>query len=63
MASAGGALPPAAGRLSGSAMSVDKLPEEINEMKIRDDKVECLILTSYSVAVPLKRYLLFLSDG
>ena len=40
MATAGGAAPPVAGKLSGNAMAVDKLPEEINEMKIRDEKVE-----------------------
>ncbi|RVW46555.1 Shaggy-related protein kinase epsilon [Vitis vinifera] len=40
MASAG--IPPASavGKPSGNTMFVDKLPEEINEMKIRDDKVE-----------------------
>ncbi|GLT53640.1 hypothetical protein SLA2020_268980 [Shorea laevis] len=30
----------AVGKPAGEAMIVDKLPEEINEMKIRDEKVE-----------------------
>ncbi|KAF9605850.1 hypothetical protein IFM89_019109 [Coptis chinensis] len=33
-----GMVPPAVGRFSGNVLCVDKLPEEINEMKIRDDK-------------------------
>ncbi|KAJ4834177.1 Shaggy- protein kinase epsilon [Turnera subulata] len=40
MASAGMAPAPEVGKPSGDAMLVDKLPEEINEMKIRDEKVE-----------------------
>lgn len=40
MASAGTAPASAVGKPSGEAMIVDKLPEEINEMKIRDEKVE-----------------------
>ncbi|KAG2714566.1 hypothetical protein I3843_03G036700 [Carya illinoinensis] len=40
MATAGTAPASAVGKPSGEAMIVDKLPEEINEMKIRDEKVE-----------------------
>lgn len=36
----GGIIPSAGGKPQTDAMLVDKLPEEINEMKIRDDKVE-----------------------
>ena len=45
MASAG--IPPASavGKPSGNTMFVDKLPEEINEMKIRDDKVEKVVFS------------------
>lgn len=40
MASAGMAPPTAVEKISGNSMLVDKLPEEINEMTIKDDKVE-----------------------
>lgn len=33
-------MPSAGGKPQTDAMLVDKLPEEINEMKIRDDKAE-----------------------
>lgn len=33
---------------SGDTMFVDKLPEEINEMKIRDDKVEKVAFSVYT---------------
>ncbi|KAI7739550.1 hypothetical protein M8C21_014554, partial [Ambrosia artemisiifolia] len=36
----GGTAHPIVEKVDGDAMSVDKLPEEINEMKIKDDKVE-----------------------
>ena len=50
MASAG--IPPAVavGKPSGDAMFVDKLPEEINEMKIRDDKVEKVAFSQLLIA-------------
>lgn len=35
-----GMAPLTAEKVDGDSMFVDKLPEEINEMKIRDDKVE-----------------------
>ncbi|KAL6007028.1 Shaggy-related protein kinase epsilon [Asimina triloba] len=38
MSSVSTAPPPAVGKSNSSTMSVDKLPEEINEMKIKDDK-------------------------
>ncbi|GMY13345.1 shaggy-related protein kinase epsilon isoform X1 [Fagus crenata] len=40
MASGGVAPATAIGKPAGDAMMVDRLPEEINEMKIRDEKVE-----------------------
>lgn len=40
MASGGMAPAIAVGKPAGDAMIVDTLPEEINEMKIRDEKVE-----------------------
>jgi hypothetical protein len=40
MASGGMAPATAIGKPAGDAMMVDRLPEEINEMKIRDEKVE-----------------------
>ena len=36
-------FPTGVAKASENAMSVDKLPEEINEMKIRDDKVKYLV--------------------
>lgn len=42
MASAGTAAAPAAENHSGNTKFADKLPEEINEMKIKDEKVLCL---------------------
>lgn len=36
----GGMVPAPAGEVNGNSMLVDKLPKEINDMKIRDDKVE-----------------------
>lgn len=36
----GGMMHSAVGKPSSNIMSVGKLPEEINEMKIRDDKAE-----------------------
>lgn len=42
MASAGTAAAPAAENPSGNTKFADKLPEEINEMKIKDEKVLCL---------------------
>lgn len=38
----------AVGKPAGEAMIVDKLPEEINEMKIRDEKVEKVGLSNIS---------------
>lgn len=40
MASAGMAPASGVGKPSGDTMLVDKLPEEINEMKIKDEKIE-----------------------
>lgn len=40
MASAGMAPASGFGKPSGDTMLVDKLPEEINEMKIKDEKIE-----------------------
>lgn len=50
MASAG--IPPASavGKPSSNAMFVDKLPEEINEMKIKDDKVEKVAFSQILIA-------------
>lgn len=39
MASVGAAASSTVAKSSRNEMSVDKLPEEINEMKIRDEKV------------------------
>lgn len=36
----GGMAPMTVDKVDGDSMFVDKLPEEINEMKIRDDKAE-----------------------
>lgn len=36
----GGMVPSSVGKPRADAMLVDKLPEEINEMKIKDEKVE-----------------------
>lgn len=38
-----GMAPLTAEKVDGDSMFVDKLPEEINEMKIRDDKVEKVV--------------------
>ena len=46
MASAG-SVPSGMGKPSGDAMLVDKLPEEINEMKIRDDKTEKVVVYEF----------------
>ncbi|KAM0022649.1 putative protein kinase CMGC-GSK family [Helianthus debilis subsp. tardiflorus] len=40
MASGGNTAPPTVEKVDGDSMFVDKLPEEINEMKIKDEKVE-----------------------
>lgn len=50
MASAGTAPAASAVEISGgNAMFADKLPEEINDMKIKDEKVGYLLLNNYYV--------------
>ena len=44
----GGVMPSAVGKPKIDAMLVDKLPEEINEMKIKDEKVEKVNSRKYS---------------
>lgn len=44
----GGVIPSAIGKPKMDAMLVDKLPEEINEMKIKDEKVEKVNSRKYS---------------
>lgn len=45
---------------NGNAVAVDKLPEEMNDMKIRDDKV--LVLCSVIEYLTSQFYLLILSS-
>lgn len=45
----GGKMNSVAGRPKPDAMLVDKLPEEINEMKIKDDKQEKVDLEGMNV--------------
>lgn len=40
---------------SGHAVGVDKLPEEMNDMKIRDDKVCILLIKCFLIVVCSRR--------
>ena len=53
-------VPSVTGKPSGNEMLIDKLPEEINEMKIRDDKVEKVIF--YELKEILSFCFLFLAS-
>jgi hypothetical protein len=51
----GAIAPTAADKIGANSIFIDKLPEEINEMTIKDDKVE-KVATCYSLSIVLYNF-------
>ncbi|KAJ0702433.1 hypothetical protein HanPI659440_Chr14g0529451 [Helianthus annuus] len=60
----GGMAHPTVEKVNDDAMFVDKLPEEINEMKIKNDKVEKVVPCVFSIlSFYIVRYFVLSSFG